>query len=522
MIDLHSHILPGLDDGAADIAVSLQMARRLVGGDVTTVACTPHILPGLYHCTGPQIRQAVQTLQRVLDSENIPLRLVTGADNHIVQDFILGLRSGRLLPLADSRYILVEVPQHAAPPRMEEFFFELVTAGYVPILTHPERLTWIKSRYSSIQQLARRGVWMQITSGSLSGMFGRAAQYWAERMLEEGCVHLLASDAHDMTTRPPDLGNGRELAARRVGAAEAEHLVVTRPQAILANLSPSCLPIPGATVSSFVQNWQGRWPMAREALGLAALGTTRIFSTALLVACAGYLGGCSSSLSDATYSLHEQRASGDRSLSVPDKVELTRAADKYMASSTPGNNGYRIGPQDVLEISVFQVPDLSKSVQVAEAGTINFPLVGETVVAGKTAAEIERNLEARLGAKYLKSPHVTVYVKEYNSQRITIDGAVKKPGVYSLRGHDTLQRSIAMAEGLDTDTASSDVVVFHTAGGVRTAARYDIDDIRNGKSEDPEVQGGDVILVNGSTAKSAFSSFVKLLPLATTPILLIR
>jgi protein-tyrosine phosphatase len=184
----------------------------------------------------------------VLDSENIPLGLVTGADNHMAQDFVLGLRAGRLLPLADSRYVLVEVPQHAAPPRIEEFFFELATAGYVPILTHPERLTWIKSRYSIIQQLAGRGVWMQITSGSLSGSFGRTARYWAERMLEDGLVHLLASDAHDMAWRPPDLNNGRELAGRRVGAAEAEHLVVTRPQGILANLSPNCLPMPGATV----------------------------------------------------------------------------------------------------------------------------------------------------------------------------------------------------------------------------------------------------------------------------------
>jgi polysaccharide biosynthesis/export protein len=242
----------------------------------------------------------------------------------------------------------------------------------------------------------------------------------------------------------------------------------------------------------------------------------------LLVACAGFLGSCSNSFSDTTNSLHERGAVGNGSVSVPDKTELTRAADKYMASSTPGNSGYRIGPQDVLEISVFQVPDLSKTVQVAEAGTINFPLVGEVVVAGKTAAEIEHDLEAKLGAKYIKSPHATVYVKEYNSQRVTIEGAVKKPGIYSLRGHDTLLRLIAIAEGLDRDTASSDVVIFHTAGGVRTAARYDINDIRNGKSEDPEVQGGDVILVDDSTAKSAFSTFVRLLPLATAPILLIR
>src|SRR5262249_178690 len=120
------------------------------------------------------------------------------------------------------------------------------------------------------------------------------------------------------------------------------------------------------------------------------------------------------------------------------------------------------------------------------------------------------------------SPQVTVYVKEYNSQRVTIEGAVKKPGVYPLHDHNTLLRSIAMAEGLDRDTASSDVVVFHTTAGVPTAVPYAIDHIPKARSGDPPLQGGDIIVVDDSATKSAFSTFVKLLPLATTPLLLIR
>lgn len=250
MIDLHSHILPSIDDGAADLSVSLEMARAWVADGVTTIACTPHILPGLYHNTGPQIRQAVKELQRILDHENIPLRLVAGADAHIVQDFVPGLRSGRILSLADTRYVLVEPPRHVAPPRMEEFFFDVMTAGYMPILTHPERLTWIKSSYPTVKRLARHGVWMQITAGSLTGAFGKSAQYWAERMLDEGCVHILATDAHNMRSRPPNLGEGREFAARRIGAVDAQHLVVTRPKGVLANVSPSSLPMPEAIVPS--------------------------------------------------------------------------------------------------------------------------------------------------------------------------------------------------------------------------------------------------------------------------------
>jgi protein-tyrosine phosphatase len=246
VIDLHSHILPGIDDGAADLSASLAMAIATVADGVTHLACTPHILPGLYHNTGPQIRRATQALQQALDEHSIPLRLVSGADIHILPDFVEGLRSGRLLSLGDSRYVLVEPPHHTAPPRLEEVFFNLIVAGYVPILTHPERLSWIKSHYAIFERLGDAGVWMQVTAGSLSGAFGRNAQYWAERMLEEGRVHILATDCHDTDRRPPNLSTGRDLAAVRVGAIEAHHLVVTRPGGVLLNVAPNDLPIPAA------------------------------------------------------------------------------------------------------------------------------------------------------------------------------------------------------------------------------------------------------------------------------------
>jgi protein-tyrosine phosphatase len=244
MIDLHCHILPGLDDGATDLSVSTDMAKAFVADGVLVVACTPHILPGLYHNSGPQIRQAAAQLQQHLNLEGIPLRLVTGADNHIIPNFVSELRSGQLLSLADTRYVLVEPPHHVAPPRLEEMFFSLLVAGYVPILTHPERLTWIQSHYQVIQRLVHSGIWMQVTAGSLSGAFGRNARYWGERMLDEGCIHILATDAHDVNRRPPNLSQGRELAAKRVGDTEAQHLVVTRPEGVLRNDLPSNLPRP--------------------------------------------------------------------------------------------------------------------------------------------------------------------------------------------------------------------------------------------------------------------------------------
>lgn len=247
MIDLHSHFLPGVDDGAPDLATALEMARMAVADGVTIQACTPHILPGLYHNTGPEIRLATRALQRHLDDADIPLTLVTGADVHIAPDLVEGLRCGRVLSIADTRYVLIEPPHHVAPLRLVDSFFSLLLAGYVPILTHPERLSWIASHYASIEKLFQSGVLMQLTAGALLGGFGRAPRYWAERMLSEGRAHILASDAHGVGRRRPNLGAGFEAAAQRVGEEEASALVLGRPRMILANEPPSRLPAPSRT-----------------------------------------------------------------------------------------------------------------------------------------------------------------------------------------------------------------------------------------------------------------------------------
>jgi protein-tyrosine phosphatase len=244
MIDLHSHFLPGIDDGAPDLDTALEMARIAVADGVEIQACTPHILPGLYHNTGPQIRVATRKLQDHLDDNGIPLRLVTGADAHMSPDLVDGLRSGRVLSLADTRYVLVEPPHHVVPLRLVDSFFGMLLAGYVPILTHPERLSWISSHYASIERLFHGGVLMQLTAGSLIGAFGRGPRYWAERMLDEGRVHILASDAHSVGRRRPNLGRGYEAAAARVGEEEAALMVLGRPQLILADEPPSRLPAP--------------------------------------------------------------------------------------------------------------------------------------------------------------------------------------------------------------------------------------------------------------------------------------
>lgn len=200
--------------------------------------------------------------------------------------------------------------------------------------------------------------------------------------------------------------------------------------------------------------------------------------------------------------------------------EIKTTADAFVAVTTPGNTAYKIGPEDVLDVSVFKVPELSRSVQVADGGTVNLPLVGEIQAAGKTARDVELDLTKKLGDKYLQSPQVTVYVKEYNSQRVTVEGAVKKPGVYPIRGKSSLLQMIANAGGFEEIADQGAVIVVRQSAGKRYAGKFDLDAIRKGTVEDPAVQQGDVIIANTSDAKAAFQGFIKLLPVANVLTLL--
>jgi polysaccharide biosynthesis/export protein len=202
----------------------------------------------------------------------------------------------------------------------------------------------------------------------------------------------------------------------------------------------------------------------------------------------------------------------------PSTTRAAEAAAAISAVNTAGSVAYKIGPQDVLEISVFKVSELSKTAQVSETGTIGFPLVGELMAAGRTPREVEKDLAARLGAKYLQNPQVTVYVKEFNSQRVTVEGAVKKPGVFPLQGSMSLLQAVAFAQGLEGNSDST-VLVFRETNGKRSAARFDISDIRSGSTEDPQLQAGDVVVAGTSAIKEGLGNILKLIPLASFAVL---
>lgn len=245
MIDLHCHMLPGIDDGSVSIEMSLEMARIAAADGITTTACTPHIYPGLYENTGPDIRQRVGQLTDAFREAGIDLKLTHGADIQIVPSLVDGLRTGLMPTLGDTRYFLFEPPHHTVPTGFAQLIFDALASGYVPLITHPERLTWLDDdHYPWFVSAAQQGAWLQVTAGAVTGRFGRRAKYWAERFLADGLVHILATDAHEPVHRPPLLAEGAAAAQSWVGAEEAERLVAERPRAVLEDLPPEAVSKP--------------------------------------------------------------------------------------------------------------------------------------------------------------------------------------------------------------------------------------------------------------------------------------
>ncbi|HYG25738.1 MAG TPA: polysaccharide biosynthesis/export family protein [Caulobacteraceae bacterium] len=175
---------------------------------------------------------------------------------------------------------------------------------------------------------------------------------------------------------------------------------------------------------------------------------------------------------------------------------------------------YKIGPQDLIEVAVFQIEDLSKTVEVNMDGNVLLPLVGEIRAAGYTPSEFSDALEEHLRATYVKDPRVTVSVKESSSRRVTVDGAVVSPGIYPLTGPTTLLQAVALAKGPDPREANlRKVAIFRNEEGGRRATLHDLSAIRAGKQADPLVQPDDVIVVETSRGRSLLRDITGALPL---------
>lgn len=202
---------------------------------------------------------------------------------------------------------------------------------------------------------------------------------------------------------------------------------------------------------------------------------------------------------------------GSRSSNVAYDPTNFDAPDVATLVATPGDA--RIAPLDKLDIRVFQVADLSGEYQVDSSGKISFPLIGPVTAAGKTAADLSQLLASRLGAKYLQSPKVQVNITEASPQTVTVDGSVRQPGVFPIKGATTLMRAVALARGAADDANPRSVIVFRTINGERVAGAFDLTAIRRAEAQDPAIYGNDIIIVDGSRARSVFRDLLSSLPL---------
>lgn len=180
-----------------------------------------------------------------------------------------------------------------------------------------------------------------------------------------------------------------------------------------------------------------------------------------------------------------------------------------------------ISSNDVLEIDVFEVNDLDRTVQVDSRGRISLPLVGEIEAAGKTVRALEQEIRNRYGASYLQNPQISVFVKESAGQRVTIDGEVSKPGIYPVTASASLVGVIAQSGGLNQIADNKKVYVFRPYGTEKLVANFDLDRIRKGEARDPRVFGGDIVVVFPSSTKVAMRNLREVLGVASSGVGLI-
>ncbi|MER9661630.1 polysaccharide biosynthesis/export family protein [Mesorhizobium sp. M0159] len=184
--------------------------------------------------------------------------------------------------------------------------------------------------------------------------------------------------------------------------------------------------------------------------------------------------------------------------------------------NTQNGSEQPLSPNDVLDVNVFQVDNLNRTVQVDSGGQISLPLIGTITAAGKTVRQLEQEIETAYGAKYLQSPDVTVFVKESIGQRITVDGEVNKAGIYPVASNSSLIDAIALAGGFNTVGDAKKVFVYRNIGANTLVANYNVEEIRGGKSRNPRIYGGDKIVVFASKSKIAMNNLKDALGVASS------
>jgi protein-tyrosine phosphatase len=262
MIDLHAHILPGLDDGAETLDESIEMCWLSYQDGIRTIVATPHILPGIYKNNrstiltklhelntallkfGVQSSEFVaknsDTMTQRLNDPMTGLKLLPGADVHFSFDMLQLCENGEIMTVNDNgRYLMVEFDFQGIPYRGEEVLFQLIMHGIIPIITHPERNLEIARSPNRYYEIIKMGCLGQVTAMSLTGGFGSGVRLVAEKLLKNRLVHIIASDTHSINGRPPILSTALRATEKIVGKEEAQKMVTEYPEAVIEGRRPN-------------------------------------------------------------------------------------------------------------------------------------------------------------------------------------------------------------------------------------------------------------------------------------------
>ena len=223
MIDLHCHILPGIDDGAKNLEASIRMAESAVENGITHILCTPHHNNGRFTNPKGQVMIAVEELQAELDKRNIDLTLFEGQEVRLTADLILDLENDDILFVdVTNRYLLVEFPSSGIPLFAEQLFFELLSKDIIPVIVHPERNAGFLEDPNLLIPFIEMGALTQLTAPSYVGKFGKKIQKMASQMIKHNLVHMVATDAHNVERRGFCLKEAYEKMEKEFGKAKVE------------------------------------------------------------------------------------------------------------------------------------------------------------------------------------------------------------------------------------------------------------------------------------------------------------
>lgn len=215
MLDVHSHILPGLDDGASDLHTAIEMARIAVADGITGMVATPHFIEGSIEHNRELILQRVSDFQRVLDEQAINLKVFPGAEIFLSPETPERMLRGEVMTVNNGeKYLLVELPMQSMPKFTEEILFELKVRGVTPIIAHPERNLQLAGSPEMALELAAKGCLLQINAGSAMGLYGERVRKTAQLLIRNGLVHLIGSDAHSTGGRSPRIRESLAIAEK--------------------------------------------------------------------------------------------------------------------------------------------------------------------------------------------------------------------------------------------------------------------------------------------------------------------